>query len=326
MDPTTGGGYARAMPPAAPGARSAANAALLVLLLALAVVTEGRSYALLWTLLFAPLSMLLSGGRAGLRWTAAFYAALLPLCAWGIGRWQHGRWEMTSFLQLLTVSGGLCWATYALRDLLDHARLDLRRAQQREQELVSRVSELQTKDPATGLCLGRDFASSCTLSWRRADRYDLSVAFFMVEIDQRSVGNGGTGALRTVAEILDASFQRPDDLLFRLGERELGGLVLTRDVQQVAAHLDGVRREIEERGSRLAPKQAEGDEEAHGGVTISASVTLSRGDGSDSAQRLHRRATDSLARARAEGGNRVVIDTAPLSIPPPAVQPSPTGT
>lgn len=112
--------------------------ALFCFLLLFANVNQNNSYGLIWTLFFPVFTVLLKGQRTGTILVIAFYLALLPCAYLGIGRWQGGAWDFTSFIRFSLASLVIYYSAYFNEVSLQRSYRELQRTTAREREAAGR--------------------------------------------------------------------------------------------------------------------------------------------------------------------------------------------
>ncbi len=115
--------------------------ALFVFLLLFANVNQNQSYGLIWTFFFPVFTVLLKGHRTGTVVVAAFYLLLLPSAYLGIGSWQGGAWDFTSFIRFSLASLVIFYSAYFNELSLQRSYNELRKTTQREQAAAKQHTE-----------------------------------------------------------------------------------------------------------------------------------------------------------------------------------------
>lgn len=177
------------------------------------------------------------------------------------------------------------------------------------QELV----ELSSLDHETGLFSHRYFIDHLAKEWRQAGRAATPLTLLCLGIDkfteyQRRYGREeGMSCLCTVAQALYRCILRPNDLLARYGEAGFAILLPETEADGAALVVERLRRAVAE----LAISHADA---ALGVVSLSigsVSPPLAYGRICPSSSAILQMAELALARALAEGGNRIIVEDVP---------------
>jgi diguanylate cyclase (GGDEF)-like protein len=178
--------------------------------------------------------------------------------------------------------------------------------------LVGKLQHLSRHDALTGLFNRRAFEDRLAQEVAANRRTALPLGLLMVDIDHfkaindRHGHHGGDEALRAVAERLRQA-ARTSDVVGRLGGEEFSVLLPATDAA-------GIRQAAERLRLAVATQALQLSADPTGAPAPALAVTVSVGasmllptetDGQD----LLRRADQALYRAKAEGRNRVVVDT-----------------
>lgn len=111
-------------------------ATLLLFFIAFAVTNQNESYGLIWTIFFPIFVLLLKGRRQGMWYVALFYGVLLPLAFQGIGAWQGGAWDLTSFIRFSAASLVVVYSAYFNEFAFARSYEELSKLRQRENRLA----------------------------------------------------------------------------------------------------------------------------------------------------------------------------------------------
>lgn len=168
--------------------------------------------------------------------------------------------------------------------------------------------ELQSiRDGLTGLFNRRFMEIALERELHRATRRKTSLAVMMLDVDHFKRLNdtfgheAGDVVLRDVAECLQRSL-RVEDTVCRYGGEEFVVIMPEASEEPALRRAEGIREAVSQlrtifRGELIGP------------VTVSVGVAVSL-DGADDASNLIRTADEALYRAKREGRNRVVMETA----------------
>lgn len=108
--------------------------ALFFFLLLFANVNQNNSYGLIWTFFFPVFTVLLKGQRTGSWIVLVFYLLLLTFAYHGIGSWQGGAWNLTSFIRFSLASLVIYYSAYFNELSLQRSYSELQKTTRREQE------------------------------------------------------------------------------------------------------------------------------------------------------------------------------------------------
>ncbi len=187
--------------------------------------------------------------------------------------------------------------------LLEQSNLQLRAAN----TALERLSNL---DGLTGIANRRRFDEALQNEWRRALRYQSTLAILMIDLDYFKAYNDGYGhvagddCLRRIAKTLQENLSRGVDLLARFGGEEFVALLPLSDANAACRCadrlLDFVRAEKIEHGfSRLGDKIMT--------VSIGVAAFVPSMTSELCTEHLIHRADRALYRAKAFGRNRVAV-------------------
>ncbi|MBX7183920.1 MAG: diguanylate cyclase [Vicinamibacteria bacterium] len=167
------------------------------------------------------------------------------------------------------------------------------------------LRQLSFLDAQTGLANRRRFDETLDKEWRRASRFQTSLAVVMADIDAFKPYNDTLGhpegdqCLAAVAEVFKQSVARAGDLAARYGGEEFVVLIPSADLQAARAVAERLRRACE---ARAIPHPASPVGPV---VTISLGVAACVPKDDNSSAALVAEADAALYRAKREGRNRV---------------------
>jgi two-component system, sensor histidine kinase LadS len=171
--------------------------------------------------------------------------------------------------------------------------------------LASRVDELQREsvtDPLTKLANRRFFDQRLETEFARTQRGEGPLGLLMLDIDHFKSFNdryghaAGDEVLRIVARALKDSVRR-NDLVCRYGGEEFAVLLPGAGVHEAAQLGEALRRTIEQRQFSRGP------------ITVSIGAASTTDPNNRNPQLLFGKADDALYRAKAQGRNRVEVDS-----------------
>lgn len=193
-----------------------------------------------------------------------------------------------------------------LRRELDRQALEIEVLQQE-------LAELSSLDHDTGLFSQRYFIDHLAKEWRQAGRATTPLSLLCLGIDnfpdyQRQYGREeAMSCLCTVAQALYRCILRPNDLLARYGEAGFAILLPETEAAGAALVAQRLRRAVAE----LALPHADAP---LGVVSLSmgsVSPPLACGKNYPTSSAILHMAELALARAQAEGGNRIIVEDVP---------------
>ncbi|MCJ7765372.1 MAG: GGDEF domain-containing protein, partial [Thiovulaceae bacterium] len=176
----------------------------------------------------------------------------------GIGIWQDGAWTLQAFLDFTLAST----AAVLLLSLGEYNRertanaLALLHAQERHN--ARKLRELSNRDHLTDLYNRRKLQEVFPQKMENASKKESYFCFFLLDIDYFKQYNDeyghqkGDEALRNIADILKTTLRRNNDIVFRVGGEEFGGIILGRSKEAIKERLDTVQRDI--RGANIEHK------------------------------------------------------------------------
>ncbi|HHS99745.1 MAG TPA: diguanylate cyclase [Thiomicrospira sp.] len=284
-----------------------ASAAILVFLPTFAAFNQNHEFGLVW-LVFAPFVFVaFVGWRDAFVYLALFYFVLLGIAYNGIGQWDGGNWSELSFARL-TVA--LLLGT-ALAVIVDMANREMNRqiGLQREKELsyTQELRRLSTTDNLTEVYNRHYFQEVLDNKIEELGGTDLYLTFFILDIDHFKLYNDqfghheGDKVLYQIAQAVHSYIKRQDDLVFRLGGEEFGGLLVSEHPKETSEWVAQLKNEIE----ALQIVHATASPEKH--ITISIGVFSAKVKDIDTISCLYRIADKALYQAKHQGRNQAVI-------------------
>jgi len=244
---------------------------LFFFLLAFSIVGQNDEFGLIWSIFFPAFAILLKGVRFGLAISLVYYTVLLSFAFRGIGVWDNGGWTMQAFLRLSMASFG----TVFVISLAEYNRARTFKAlhllHERERRSAQKLRDLSQKDHLTDLYNRRKLQEIYPKKVDISSRENSYFCFFILDIDFFKNYNDtyghqmGDRALRQIADILAGALRRHDDIVFRLGGEEFGGIILGRSKEAIEERLQNIQERIRAAGIE------------HKGSGIASSITVSMG-------------------------------------------------
>jgi len=269
--------------------------------------TQNVDLSFVWVF-FAPFFVvLINGWKVGFFYLAVFFAYIFPLAYINIGVWENGGWSDISFYRFVI---GLILGT-SIAMLIDVAQqVSNQRVQsvrQKERAYLKQLEHLSTTDGLTTLFnrhhFNRVFADKA-MTLNRSERF---LMFFIIDIDNFKAYNdhyghqAGDEVIQVVAQAIREYMHRENDLVFRLGGEEFGGLIETRDPQRTAKWLTGLTDAIQALAIPHAPQV---DLPC---ITISAGASATNFYQDSTVADLYKWADDALYQAKDRGRNQFVV-------------------
>lgn len=284
-----------------------ATSVILIFLPIFAAFNQNQEFGLVW-LFFAPFVFVaFVGWRDALAYLTLFYFVLLSMAYNGIGQWDGGDWSELSFARL-TVA--LLLGT-ALAVIADVANRDMNRqiGLQRAKELnyTQELRRLSTTDSLTEVYNRHYFQEVLDSRVKELEGTDLYLTFFILDIDHFKLYNDqfghqeGDKVLYQVAQAVHSYIKRQDDLVFRLGGEEFGGLLVSERPKETSEWVAQLKNEIE------ALQIVHATEAPEKYITISIGVFSAKVKDVDTITCLYRIADKALYEAKQNGRNQAVI-------------------
>jgi len=280
---------------------------LFLFLFSFSLVNQNESNGLVWTIFFPLVTILLMNRNKALSLVALFYLMLFFFAFEGIGTWQHGNWDLVSFLRFVAASLTLTYVVYFMEYSHELSENQLELTRIKEEEGMYALKELSIKDSLTKLYNRRHLKDVFEQEFKTAQRHNYYFGFFVLDIDYFKQYNDAYGhqkgdeALCSLADALKTHMRRSEDFIFRLGGEEFCGICVSEDESKIRAQLKVLLHtieclEIEHKGSPIAKV-----------LTVSIGVQIINTYDEYSFDRLYKEADEALYRAKHEGRNRIVF-------------------
>lgn len=282
-------------------------AILFLFLLSFSLVNQNESYGLIWTIFFPLVTILLMNRNKALSIVSLFYLLLFFFAFDGIASWQHGNWDLVSFLRFSGVSITLTYVVYFMEysHELSEDQLELTRI--KEEEGMRSLREFSIKDSLTKLYNRRHLSEVFEKEFKTAKRHNYYFGFFILDIDYFKQYNdtyghqAGDDVLCALADVLKTHMRRSEDYIFRLGGEEFCGICVSEDESKIQAQLKVLLHaieslHIEHKGSSVSNI-----------LTVSMGVKIINSFNEYSFDRLYKEADEALYKAKDEGRNRLIF-------------------
>lgn len=174
-------------------------------------------------------------------------------------------------------------------------------------EANQKLQQLALTDPLTGVANRRMLDEVLELEMSRAHRHETQLAVMLCDVDHFKQYNdyyghvAGDKCLRTVAEVLSATFKRAGETCARYGGEEFAVVLPSVTDLQASKRAETARQavwdlDLEHRASSISRR-----------VTMSVGVAVKSADRPETAQQIVDRADEALYRAKEKGRNRIVL-------------------
>lgn len=270
-------------------------------------INQAQDYSLAW-LFIVPFSMIaILGRRLGLRYLFLFYLIIFSMAYQALGIWDNGNWNELSLLRFVLAS----LLGLALALVIDQAQAGLNerlKAQKtKEKGYIKELERLTMIDSLTNVYNRRYLNDVVTDRVKTLSRTDTYLAFFIIDIDYFKHYNdtfghlAGDEVLIEVAQAIKNYIKRYDDLVFRLGGEEFGGVITTNEPDETVTWLAGLVPHIENLNIEHSPLA----DLPH--LTISVGIYYCHANRVKNISDLYRAADEALYIAKDLGRNRAVL-------------------
>lgn len=281
--------------------------AIIVFFQFFAHINQNQEFSLIWVF-FVPFVVIASVGRkAGTAYLMLFFSMMIYQSYTGLGVWDSETWSILSFSRFI----GALFLGYVLALVMDMAITELNERIQQQREIeadyAQELKRLTTIDSLTEVYNRRYLNEVVADRIRALARTDSYLAFFIIDIDYFKLYNDSYGHLEgdqvliKVAKCIKQYIKRYDDLVFRLGGEEFGGVITTDQPDETVKWLAGLVPEVE--GLKLVHSP----EAELPYVTISVGVYFCPANQVRSISELYRASDKALYKAKNLGRNRAVI-------------------
>lgn len=272
-------------------------------------VTQNENFSFVWVFLAPFLYILLNGWRVGGAYLLLLFVFIFPMAYQNIGVWENGNWSAVHTYRLII---GLLLVT-AIAILVDVTQQIANEREQRirnnEQSYLDRLKRLSITDSLTGLYNRRHFNDVFAQKVKALHKNNHELVFFIIDIDFFKAYNdqyghqAGDEVIQKVAKAIKQYMHRENDLVFRLGGEEFGGLIESRDTKETKNWLMGLNQTIRDLDIQHATNVEMPVVTISGGMSV---IIPHHGD----MKSLYKKADDALYRAKAQGRDCFVFDLA----------------
>lgn len=278
---------------------------LFVFLIVFVITNQNKSYGLTWTILYPIFVILLKGRNKGAMYAAIYFCILFPMAYMGIGEWQDGAWDFTSFLRYAVIAMLVVHATYFAESSYQRSYNELNSIRERERQYIEELKKLSDTDALTMLYNRRHLENNYNNLVRGAIRYEQTLVFLVLDIDHFKSYNDiyghqmGDTALTQIATLIQSYAKRGNDKVFRLGGEEFAGVFYCQDEKGIKKNIEAMKQavedlKIEHKGSDLSPY-----------ITVSIGVVAM--NESHTLEQAYEMADRALYQAKKSGRNRVIF-------------------
>ena len=270
--------------------------------------TQNENLSFVWVFIAPFLFILLNGWKVGSLYLLTLFAVVFPMAYLNIGVWENGAWNSVNVYRFII---GLMLATL-IAILVDVTQEIANKREQsikgREQKYLNELKRLSITDPLTGLYNRRHFNDVFTEKVRALQGSEHFLVFFILDIDHFKAYNDSFGhqagdeVIQKIAHKIKEFIHRENDLVFRLGGEEFGGLIETRNLEGTKAWLEQLTdaiRELHIPHSKDATLPC---------VTISGGISAMNVTSNEDMSILYKMADTALYQAKNAGRDRFVSE------------------
>lgn len=270
-------------------------------------VNQAANYSMAW-LFFVPFAVIpIFGAKLGLRYLAVFYIVIFSMAFQGIDVWNSGTWTILSFSRFVVSSLMGMGLALVINSATIWLNNKVREEKQKEQSYIRKLRKLSTTDSLTELYNRHHFKSVMQQKIAYLADSNTYMTFFILDIDHFKLYNDefghhkGDEVLYKVAQTIRNFVKRKDDLVFRLGGEEFGGILISDHPVETEEWLKPLRAEVE---ALCIPHSTKAPEDY---VTISMGIYSSKIDSEQAIDKLYSIADQALYQAKRLGRNQVCI-------------------
>lgn len=280
--------------------------AMIGFLISFLSVTQSEDLSVAWAFLAPFFIIMLNGKSVGVAYLSIFYVLVIPMAYSSIGIWQDGDWSLLSFFRFVAV---MFLATIMALLIEFSQRLSNNREtylRNNETAYLDELKVLSQTDALTGLYNRHFFNEIIECKIKKLANTKQELSFFMIDIDSFKAYNDSFGhqkgdeVIKKVADCIVNYVKRENDLVFRLGGEEFGGLIEGRTTEETELWLSGMVKAVADLNLPSAPKAE------HPFVSISMGVCSSEVHSQKDFTELYKHADEGLYMAKQNGRNCAV--------------------
>lgn len=214
------------------------------------LIDKNNNFGLIWTIFFPFFTILTMGYKKGIFFVLIYYMLILYFAYLGMGVWQNGNWSMNSFFHFSVASSVLFYIVYSLEVSQEEIHKELQKVHEDEQNYLNELERLTITDPLTSLYNRRHLDKVFKREFYHAKRHKHFMAFYILDVDffkqyNDSYGHkAGDDVLIAISKTMKKHFKRHEDLIFRLGGEEFGGLITGQNELEIEAFIAKICTEI----------------------------------------------------------------------------------
>ncbi len=270
-------------------------------------LNQAAEYGLIWGLFVPFVIITLTGLKAGLRYLLLFYVVIFSMAIWGLDAWDDKYWTQTSLVRFILASVISLLLTVVMDIANTGLNHQINKQRKKEKRYADELRRLSTVDALTELYNRHYFKEVLEKKLKELKGSDLYLTFFILDIDHFKLYNDeyghyqGDDVLKQVATAVHNYIKRQDDLVFRLGGEEFGGLLVTNNPAETSEWISKLKDEVEALQilhSTKAPEKY---------VTISIGIFSAKVESLDTLNCIYRIADDALYQAKEQGRNQAQI-------------------
>lgn len=272
-----------------------------------AIINEAKEFSLAW--MFVPSFMLIPilGRFIGLMYVSQLYGILFFLSAINIDIWDNGNWSVISHIRLMVALLLVAALVLVLEQANSSLNEKVQQQRKKEQQQTRELQRISILDALTQVYNRHHFNEVVKQKYQELKNKELFVTFFIIDVDHFKFYNDqfghqkGDEVLYQVAQCIRQFVKRHDDLVFRLGGEEFGGILISRDPVATENTLKTLVQEVEDLKIIHATKAAEEY------VTVSMGIYSAKLDSEKAMEKIYSKADAALYKAKERGRNQAVL-------------------
>ncbi len=243
--------------------------------------------------------------KKGIIVVGVFYLILFISAFNGIGVWQNGEWDLTSFLRFFAASITLTYIVYFMEYSHELSEIQLQITRKKEAESMKALHEVSIKDALTQLHNRRYLHQVFDKEFQTAKRHQYYFCFYILDLDYFKQYNDtyghqkGDDVLCALADALRLYMRRSEDLIFRMGGEEFCGISVSDDKSKIQAQLKVLVHAIE------SLQIEHNSSEVSRVITVSLGAKIINNYDEYSFERLYKEAYEALYQAKNKGRNQI---------------------
>lgn len=271
-----------------------ASTSLFIFFIAFAFVNQNDSFGLIWLVFFPVIALTINPLRSGSIFSLLFFIVMFIQSFLGIGEWQSGSWDFTSFLRFNITLAMIIIVMYLHEAAMAKAR-------EAQINAIKFFEDLSLIDDLTQIANRRRINELCETEFKRAQRYQTPFSIILFDIDHFKKINDNYGhltgdiVLKTLATFVTKKI-RGTETVGRWGGEEF--IIILPQVGIEGATL--VAKKLREQISKIKfPDLNE---------SVTCSFGIAEFKKSDTLDTLIERSDNALYQAKEKGRNQVVTE------------------